>query len=155
MSKNKFSKIPSLKQQNIVDALIRKSHYDLTPVWSFKFLDLDHPQWGYHAQDIKTRNSIVDHLRKREGQTWKDIHQELGMHNTKSHYIPVSDLIKEAQDRLRYLNINSALFADEIFSLRLTGAGRLWGQIDDLNGAFYIIWYDPEHEIYPVKKSYT
>ena len=80
-----------------------------------------------------------------EKMTWESI--EMAVHGkkgkTKSHFVKVENLIKEARDRLDEIGLGDI---DQIFSLRLEGEIRLYGP-RKLN-YMEIIWVDPEHEIY-------
>ncbi len=67
-----------------------------------------------------------------------------------NHNISVDDLVKEAQDRL--FEIFSEQL-DELTSLRLTGKGRVWGQINE--GVMELIWWDAEHWICESNKKHT
>jgi hypothetical protein len=42
---------------------------------------------------------------------------------------------------------------NNLYSLAMSNMERLYGVIID--GVFFLIWYDPEHEIYPVGKRHT
>ena len=68
-------------------------------------------------------------------------------HGTNNHYEDVADLCKEARDRIIELKL---IDIDRVFSLRLSGTERLFGILED--GIFSIIWYDPNHEIYPISE---
>ena len=69
-------------------------------------------------------------------------------HGTNNHDIPVCDLAKDATQRADAIKLEES----ELFSLRLQGDVRLWGIIEPENGCFYVIWFDPEHKVYPGKK---
>ena len=123
------------------------SYFQKNPVWSFKWIDKDHPRWSLKVQNNLYENVILK-LKDYEGLTWAEINKASGgrTYGTNSHYEDVEDLCKDARDRINELMI----FEDRVFSLRLDGETRLYGIIE--NGVFYVIWYDPNHEIYPVKK---
>jgi hypothetical protein len=97
------------------------------------------------------------YLRAKETQTWGEICQILGKRNAESHFIPIARIAKEAQSRIRELHYDKhRLMQDgEIFSLHVTGRARLWGVVDTDKGIFFVVWYDREHEIYPVEKFHT
>lgn len=119
------------------------SYFDRTPSWSFSKCDLDYQKWSLKQSDIF--NEIIPKLISFEQRRWKEIISDK-KHN---HWIECISLSKEAQDRLNELR----LYYDSLFSLRLSGKIRLFGYIE--NGVFYIIWYDPEHEICPSQKKHT
>lgn len=79
--------------------------------------------------------------------TWKDICK-----NNNSHTMRLNKIAKNAQtDLLEKLTNDYDL--DSVFSLRLSGKARIWGVRE--REAFYLLWWDPEHEIYPVTKRHT
>lgn len=118
------------------------------PVWSFKSLDNCYTKWGFtHADNLY--GDVISKLKDNEGMTWGQIFSAAGgrSHGTNSHYENVSDLIPEAQKRWSELHLEEY---DRVFSLRLTNRHRLYGILED--GVFQVVWFDQEHEIYPVKK---
>lgn len=122
------------------------SYLNKNPSWSFSHCD-QNGKWSIY----KCENFNEDILKKLigyEGMTWHEIMQSSGgrKSGTNSHFIPMNDICKEAQKRVHELYFDF----DEIFSLRLSSRKRLFGSIHD--GVFNIIWYDPTHEICPVKK---
>ena len=118
-----------------------------TPIWSFKLMDKDHPKWSLKVQK-NLYEDIILKLKDYEGLTWAEIMQASGgrSHGTNNHYEPIDELCKEARDRI----VNLGIYTDSVFSLRCGGKKRLYGTFD--SGVFFIIWFDSEHEIYPVKK---
>lgn len=123
------------------------SHYmAANPVWSFRRMDTGHPRWAICACHT-LYDSIITKLRDFEGMTWMEIMSASGGRaaGTNSHFEDVADLCKEARDRILDLHMEDV---DRVFSLRLSSLGRLYGVIDE--GVFFIIWYDQNHEIYPV-----
>lgn len=124
------------------------SYYDKTPVWSFKYLDNGYNKWGFaHVKELN--DTIISKLKSYEGMTWMEIMKSAGgrKQGTNNHFENVSNLIEEAQHRWRELKLDEY---DEVFSLRLTGEQRIYGILE--NGVYKIVWFDPSHEIYPMKK---
>lgn len=119
------------------------SYFDSNPSWSFKKCDLENQKWSLKKSDIFT--DIIPKLISFERRKWGDIISD----NYHNHWISYEDLSKEAQERLNELN----LYYDALFSLRLTNTLRLFGYIE--NGVFYIIWYDPHHEVCISAKKHT
>ena len=121
-------------------------YLDANPVWSFRKIDTDHPRWSVGSCDSLYKKIILK-LKDFEGMTWQEIMSAAGgrAFGTNSHFEDVADLCKEARDRILELHMEDQ---DRIFSLRLTSRERLYGILD--GGVFFIIWYDPLHEIYPV-----
>lgn len=125
-----------------------QSFWGMHPVWSFKSLDNNYSKWGFiHTVSLFT--DVIRKLKDNEGMTWGEIFRASGgkSQGTNSHYENVSDLIPEAQKRWAELRLEEY---DRVFSLRLTSLHRLYGILED--GVFRIVWFDQEHEIYPVKR---
>lgn len=124
------------------------SYWGMYPVWSFRSLDISYHKWGL-SQTPHLFEDVIYKLKEFEGMTWASIMSASGGRNrgTNNHFDNVSDLIAEAQNRWIDLHLEDY---DRVFSLRLTGAYRLFGILED--GVFRIVWFDPNHEIYPVKK---
>ena len=77
--------------------------------------------------------------------TWSEIDRlNTGTGHKMHHSMPTSGLAEEAQNRL----IEIERYDDDIFRFRLGGKPRLWGF--RVVADFQILWFDPEHEIYPV-----
>ena len=93
-------------------------------------------------------DKIYPKLKEFEKRTWEDIEKETyGERNkTKHHFVKIDKFIKEARDRLSDNKLNDT---DELFSLRLEGKIRIYGN-RKLN-YMEIIWIDPNHEICPSK----
>lgn len=116
------------------------------PVWRFNKYDKE--IWPVKTIDFTDR--IFDKLADYEGMTWQEIQSASGgkNHGTNSHFEDVTELCKDARNRLVELKMDDI---DRLFSLRLTGVERLYGVLED--GVFSILWYDKNHEIYPTKRS--
>ena len=84
-------------------------------------------------------------LKNYESMTWGSIAQNQH-HN---HSVEVSKLDKRARKRLEELGVE----VDELFRFRLNGTQRVWGIRD--REVFYILWWDPNHEICPSSKKNT
>ena len=119
----------------------QESFMNETPFWSFKRLDNAYNKW-----QINEASELLNALKAFEGMTWQQICSAAGGkskgHGSNSHFIPISSLIKEAQDRLAYLNLDTE---DVVFSLRIGNTKRIWGLLR--SRALEIIWYDENHEI--------
>lgn len=119
--------------------------YDKKPSWVFS--RWDKKLWSIDLCD-NLQEDLIKLLISYEGMTWKEIMQSSGgrKNGTNSHFISMNDICSKAQKRAHELYLD----IDEIFSLRLGSRKRLFGSIQD--GVFSIIWYDPNHEICPIKK---
>lgn len=68
---------------------------------------------------------------------------------SKHHFLDnLNKLSKEAKERIKKLKIDD--LADTIFSFALTNKIRIIGLRQ--GDYFYVLWYDPKHEVYPVKR---
>ncbi len=115
-----------------------------TPVWMAGAVDLD-GRWGWKKIGYSLFfDCILPKIQDFEKMRWSEI---LGKN---SHEINVGQIIKPAQDRLRDLKMDDC---DTLVSIRLTGKQRIWGI--KIGKTFKILWWDPEHEIYPSKLKHT
>jgi hypothetical protein len=90
----------------------------------------------------------------------EEIHQKLCHHEKMSlkefyarrgtNKIPVYKLKKVARDRLDQLKLDDI---EELFEIRLSGKGRIWGTMT--GPIFNLLWWDPNHEAYEVEKKHT
>lgn len=82
--------------------------------------------------------------------TWQEVDQFSSDTGHKMHHgHEVGDLIDEAQDRWRQLNLEEY---DSVFRFRLGGQKRrAWGFI--VQDHFHFVWWDREHKIYPTEPS--
>lgn len=94
---------------------------------------------------------IYPKLQSFEENTWDEIrlytHRKGNGTASNNHYVLIKNLIKEAQDRLNTIGYSDR---DEIYSLRLEGAIRVYG-FREMN-YLDIIWIDLNHEIYEVHR---
>lgn len=120
------------------------------PVWSFLRLDYGHEKWSLCQCNWSFRDLFMK-LKDFEGMTWRQIKEQIGGRNeeTNNHFVQVSDICGEAKKRLNELSITEEV----LFSLRLSGKTRIFGILQA--GIFYVIWWDPKHEIYPNNKKHT
>lgn len=113
-------------------------------VWKVSGID-DNSNWGW--QNITCPDflrKIWEKMRNFETMTWSQI---LGRNH---HMIPVSDIIKPAQERLRELKHDDQ---EELVSFRIGGRERIWA-IRSEEKAF-LLWWDPNHEICPSRLRNT
>ena len=66
-----------------------------------------------------------------------------------SHFVNVEELHNEAKIRLQKKRIVSS----QLFSLRITGRKRVWGHREGV--FFYVLWWDPNHEVCPSNMNHT
>lgn len=127
---------------------------DGKPTFSFRYIDRGYDGlWGWvktheHASEVLTFLCEMS----------KDSWNEIGSHRTggergsyrKHHSQPIETLCPEARQRLAELELDE-IFEDDIFRFRLGNKKRLWGFRVD--GVFYVLWWDPDHKVYPTEPS--
>jgi len=75
--------------------------------------------------------------------TWKEII------SNQNHPIDVAKLCKGAQKRLEARQIDASI----LVSLRCTAKERIWGI--RVENVLSLLWWDPNHAVYPVAKQNT
>lgn len=114
----------------------------VNPLWSFREFD-DYGEWSSGQQRPAPFRKIAGKLKSFE-------HMTVSMVRSNSHKHRVQGFCPDAQERLRQLRREDY---GELWSLHLTGKQRLWGVWD--RNTFSVIWWDPEHKVYPVKRRGT
>lgn len=112
--------------------------------WRFTHVDHGGP-WGFGQVTPGTLCWILECLGRFETMTTDEIFHN-GGHPGKDY--DVADLpTKQARTRLEHIGL-----ADQtkIWRLRLNGPSRLYGFLD--GNVFHVVWWDPEHRIWPSKK---
>lgn len=101
-----------------------------------------------NCTDHHWRKAIDPKLAAWETMTWGKIEQiPRGTGHGKMHHtMLVSKITEAAQDNLEQHGWGSF---NEIFRFRMGNKPRLWG-FRELH-RFSIVWYDPEHEVYPTE----
>jgi len=110
--------------------------------WHFECMDTS----GSWPCNINTLQNIQNRLHEYEKLKWSGL-------SGSSHPLPVYKIIPEAQRRLSDLGY---VDYESLYQLDIKNGNskqRLWGlRIENI---FKILWWDPNHEIYPVKLKYT
>ena len=121
--------------------------------WRTQHSDLQHTSWGWCCIEVEQLfNSVIVKLHDFETMEVKEMIGKNMLHT----YSP-EVIIKAAQKRLKELCNHSLLPEDlsesELTAISLNNKQRIWGYL--MRGTFYLLWWDPEHEIYPTKKRNT
>lgn len=123
---------------------------DYHPVWRLSLLDLEFTGTWSWSVDNAALVGIVEFLTQMERLTWREIRLQMSggerRRGPKHKPIPVEHVVKEAQDRLRELQLDDF---DELFRFRTGNMERLWGVLHGEPPVFYPIWWDPDHKICP------
>lgn len=133
-STEKSPRIPSLSKESETILFCFK-RFDNT----IKIID----EHKYNGDDFWV---ISNKLKSFEGLTWR----HLASNKRRNHPIEVSMIHKDAQDSLRRMQLDDT---DHVWSLRFDGESRLWGIPH--SRFFLVLWWDPQHKIYEVKKKNT
>lgn len=110
------------------------------PAWRISRMEMVDP-FGWHKLDGTLLLQIREKLRHFESRTWNDIWVK-DKHN--NHSVRVEKLCADAKKRLRVVGLDDL---DDLWRLRLTGKQRIWGILQQ--GVFLLLWWDPDHLIYP------
>lgn len=102
--------------------------------------------FGFEPLNTTDATVLVRKLASLESMTWGEIFKAKKRNhpNSTEHFAP------EARKRLRQIELDDF---EQLHSLRLGGTARIYGVWRE--GAFYVIWWDPEHRVYPVAKKRT
>lgn len=113
---------------------------------------LDHWSWGEQREWTQTEWSDIINppFREFERLTWREIDQFASDTGHRMHHgHEIGDLIDEAQDRWRHLDLEQY---DSVFRFRVGGQKRrVWGFI--VQAHFYLVWWDREHSLYPTEQG--
>lgn len=118
----------------------------LTPAWRVSLMEMAFP-FGWSDIEPEKLREVRDKLRDFESMTWYEILVAAGSRN---HAVAVERLSKEARDRLEELG---QLDVEELVSLRLSGAERVWGI--RAGNILNVLWWDPLHAVCPSLKKHT
>lgn len=109
---------------------------------------IDKWSWGLQRSLLDTHytSDIEPYLQHPKSTKWGSLILETyGRKNkTKHHHMDIGGLQDEVQERWREIGLDYP----ETFTFRLSGKKRIWGY--RIINRFFIVWWDPEHEIYPV-----
>lgn len=114
--------------------------------WCFELFDREFCIRKDNRRHIQTESfQDVGHcLKPYSKRTWGDITKDF----QRDHEISVEKITPAAQRRLEKLQLSDYT---KLWSFRLTGLWRIWG-IRNRN-IFRVLWWDPEHQIYPTDKQ--
>lgn len=134
-----------------VGALDSDSYLDEHVRWTAREIDEVPGEIKKLRWDLKAKEAVelLKFLEEISGKTWRECWNEMSDGHKRNHDHAVSDLPKEAQARLQQLDDGE----ERVFRFRLTGSCRLWGFRS--GNLFRILWYDPNHRVYPVEKRHT
>lgn len=100
--------------------------------------------YGWHKIDSGKIRNVREKLGNLEKMTWSEI---LIKAKKQNHTITVDQLCADARKRLA----QSQPDLEELVSLRLSGAERVWGILRE--GVMTVLWWDPQHQVCPSLKD--
>jgi hypothetical protein len=116
---------------------------ELRPEFKVCKMDMD-GKWGWSTFDPRHLKEFLSRLLDCQKLTWQELRQN------GSHCVQTSQIVSDARKRLQVLQLDDW---EELYSLRLAGKPRIWGLKEV--GIFWILWWDPNHEICPSQKKHT
>lgn len=87
---------------------------------------------------------VITRMKSFESMTWGQIE------GRDSHWIGADEISRDARDCLEQ---DWQGGAEKVFSLRINGPTRVFGIIEER--VFYILWFDPNHQVCPAPKKHT
>jgi hypothetical protein len=112
---------------------------DTRPSWRIGQMDMEGP-WGWGGVGPGEIRQILDRLRSFESMKWGEIE------NTPScGLMDVSVTCTDAKRRLEEIRLDDV---DVLFKLRVGKRERVWGV--RTAHVFEVLWWDPDHTVYPM-----
>lgn len=149
MAKKKQTKKPNVSNQKQTTKLPVPS-VNQKAVWFFDNVD----KGGIFAfnpnRDDFDAKVILEKIISYSSMTWREIAEHTHDNGkSKHHFLDYKGLSDLAKKRLEEKAIGDDKW-EQIFSFALTNKLRVIGLRE--NEKFHVLWYDPNHEVYPVKK---
>lgn len=121
--------------------------------WTIDYADREGSwSWGTLRQwaEADWSDEIEPSLLSFGGLSWAEIGMQTSGSHRKHHGQEVTSICSEAQSRWSEKNLDQY---DEIFRFRLGSTKRLWGY--RIRAQFHVVWWDPDHKIYPTELKNT
>lgn len=112
--------------------------------WRFSSADIDGP-FGCGQFDRDDFMQFWDRLRAFEKMNISQLRRAGSFHG-----VPCTNISKKAKSRLEEIKKDDL---DIIYGFRITGECRLWCMKHE--NILSVLWWDRNHEVYPVKKRHT
>lgn len=106
--------------------------------WRFSMCDADGP-YAWTVLNAEKHLEVINKLHEFEKKNWDEIKRG------GSHPIKIADCCKEARTRLEEIERDDF---DQLMSFRLTGTERVW--CVQAANVMSVLWWDPNHQVYPV-----
>jgi len=138
---------PNKRTGDPASLLPSASNSDERICWRFTHLDREGP-WGLAHLDHERVQTLLAEMVKFESQTIKELFMQ-GEWPGKCHDVALLPN-RDALARLDALGIPDMT---KIWKLRIGGTGRLWGFL--ISNVFHVVWWDPDHQVWPSKLKNT
>lgn len=119
------------------------------PVVSFQYADREAEKNPWPWPEGDALGEMIHFLCGISTTTWHELRNQMwgGKDRHRKHHGMAFDVVcEQAQQRLAKSKLDEVF--DEFFRFRLDGKTRLWGF--ERSGVFYLLWWDPDHSVYPV-----
>ena len=113
-------------------------------MWRFSGADRNGDFAWSSLDDPASYKRVLEKLHEFETMTERDI----GLAGC--HAVDVSGCCDQAKSRLQEIELDDL---DQLYSFRITGAERVWCRT--LGNLMLVLWWDPEHRVYPSKLKHT
>lgn len=125
---------------------IKSSSDNKNVIWRFDWIDMSGKfAFNINRYDFQHKD-VLEKIIEYSSMTWADIKKQTHDYGkSKHHYLAVDKLSKDAKDRLNTKKLMD--YNDSIFSFALTNKLRIVGIRSE--EFFYVLWYDPNHEVCP------
>lgn len=124
----------------------RRDFMGYHPRWRFALLDLEGP-YGWRRLERGAAPDLHGKLAQLERRTWNEIFVR---DKHRNHSVELDRLSPDAAKRLKRKKLDDF---GQLWSLRITGACRVWGIL--VEDVFYLLWWDPDHDVCPSLLKHT
>jgi hypothetical protein len=133
-----------------------RSTQNENPHFCFQFADrATQEAWRFKPSEGHAP-PLVDFICEMAKLTWAQIEaqrvNEKGKSHKRHHSQEIHRLTSAAQKDLQKSKLPDR-FDDTMFRFRVAGAQRLWGF--RRAHVFHVVWWDPDHQVYPTEKAHT
>jgi hypothetical protein len=152
MGKNKITKQPEHRKQELKTKPAPTSISDTRIEFRYNMVDEVALKEKVCCPWILLDDFIKKSVHDFASMKWSEIKQN----EKNNHFVDTKGISKYYKDRLKILvgdGLNDSIYPEDLFSLRLSGIKRIYGL--PAGKFFYVIWFDPEHEVYPSVKKHT
>jgi hypothetical protein len=124
-----------------------------TPIFCFRFVDRKtNRPWKFKPTKNEA-TKILEQMADIGNTVWSEIEKIKGPTGQPRHHShPVAKFDPKAQRDLANAELDD-IIGDEMFRFRLGSTRRLWGFRRDRT--FHVVWWDPQHKVYPTEPKNT